>query len=174
MGFLVLSCPGLLAQERWVYRYDGSASGPDEAHSIVAGLDGNLYSAGYSAGSGTDHDFTVISLSPDVGVEEKPEPGSRMAAWPERSRGQARLQLSVSPTPALGSVNIHYCLPRAAEVRLAVYDASGSRVATLVEGKLGAGAHKVRWETDNIPAGIYFCRLRTVNLTATRRLVVFK
>jgi uncharacterized delta-60 repeat protein len=54
--------------ERWVYRYDGPGSGRDEANSIILGSDDNLYAAGYSVGSGTDYDFTVVSLT-DSGSE---------------------------------------------------------------------------------------------------------
>jgi hypothetical protein len=51
-----------LGIERWVYRYNGPGNWLDAANSIVQGLDGNLYAAGYIAGSGTGKDFTVISL----------------------------------------------------------------------------------------------------------------
>jgi hypothetical protein len=50
--------------ERWVYRYNGPANESwDYAYSLVYGADGNIYIAGYSVGSGTFYDFTVISLS---------------------------------------------------------------------------------------------------------------
>ena len=51
--------------ERWVYRYNGPGNGADWANSVVYGLDGNVYAAGVSAGSGTAQDFTVISLTAD-------------------------------------------------------------------------------------------------------------
>jgi len=54
--------------ERWVYTYNGSENGDDEAYSIVYGSDGNLYVAGYSEGSGTSFDFTIISLT-NTGTE---------------------------------------------------------------------------------------------------------
>jgi hypothetical protein len=54
-------------EERWVYRYDGPGSGEDRAYSIVSGADGNLYAAGYSTGSGTHDDFTVIGLTSSGG-----------------------------------------------------------------------------------------------------------
>jgi uncharacterized delta-60 repeat protein len=64
VGFLVLLSSSLLAQrERWVYRYNGPGNGGDGARSIVTGLDGNLYAAGRSQGSGTGYDFVVISLT---------------------------------------------------------------------------------------------------------------
>jgi uncharacterized delta-60 repeat protein len=49
--------------ERWVYRYDSAGQSYDEAFSLVAGADGNIYAAGLSTDSGTGIDFTVISLT---------------------------------------------------------------------------------------------------------------
>jgi hypothetical protein len=65
--FAVLSLSSSGA-ERWVYVYDGPASGEDWANSIVMGPDGNLYAAGYSLGSGTEYDLTIVSLA-DSGAE---------------------------------------------------------------------------------------------------------
>ena len=53
--------------ERWVYRYDGPASKWDRAYSIVTGSDGNIYAAGWTEGSGTSDDFTVVSLTDSGG-----------------------------------------------------------------------------------------------------------
>lgn len=49
--------------EKWVYRYNGPGNGEDEATAVVYGLDGNIYAAGNTTGSGTETDFTVISLN---------------------------------------------------------------------------------------------------------------
>ncbi len=49
--------------ERWVYRYNGPGNDWDFAYSIVYGSDGNIYAGGWSCGSGTYSDFTVISLT---------------------------------------------------------------------------------------------------------------
>jgi YD repeat-containing protein len=48
----------------WTYIYDGPVNySDDQAKSIVYGTDGNIYAAGYrEATSGTNYDFTVISL----------------------------------------------------------------------------------------------------------------
>jgi len=48
--------------ERWVYRYNGTGNGPDEATSIDYGLDGNIYVAGYCFGVSSYQDFIVTSL----------------------------------------------------------------------------------------------------------------
>jgi hypothetical protein len=67
-GLLPLFVSTLFAQERWVYRYNGSGNHDDEAVSIVVGSDGNLYAAGYSDEGMTYCDFTVVSLT-DSGTE---------------------------------------------------------------------------------------------------------
>ena len=51
--------------ERWVYRYNGTANYVDNAFSIAYGLDGNIYAAGFTftfAAGVTD--FIVVSLTP--------------------------------------------------------------------------------------------------------------
>jgi uncharacterized delta-60 repeat protein len=54
----------LLAQiENWVYRYNGSANSTDGAYSVVYGLDGNVYAAGASQGTGTSVDVIIVSLA---------------------------------------------------------------------------------------------------------------
>jgi hypothetical protein len=47
----------------WTYQYDGGASSYDGANSIVYGLDGNIYAAGYSSGLGGEWLLTVASLT---------------------------------------------------------------------------------------------------------------
>ncbi len=50
--------------ENWRYIYDGPTGGYDEAYSIVCGPDNAVYAAGYSGGSGTGRDYTVIMMKP--------------------------------------------------------------------------------------------------------------
>lgn len=65
MALLVLLSGVLVAQERWVYRYDGPANAYDAAQSVAMGPDGNVYVAGWSyADMEGNYDFAVVSLSP--------------------------------------------------------------------------------------------------------------
>ncbi len=61
--FIVISLNKDTGDTNWVYRYNGPADSGDVANSLVYGDDGNLYAAGYSRGSGTGSDWTVISLT---------------------------------------------------------------------------------------------------------------
>jgi len=68
--FLVISLT-TAGDTNWTYQYNGSVNDEDNTESIVYGGDGNIYIAGYSRGYDYSADFMVISLSPDLGVEEK-------------------------------------------------------------------------------------------------------
>lgn len=65
--FLVISLNKDTGDTNWVYQYNGPGNSGDKAYSIVCGLDGNLYAAGYSVVN-IRADFTIISLTPS-GVE---------------------------------------------------------------------------------------------------------
>ncbi|RMG38032.1 MAG: T9SS C-terminal target domain-containing protein [Methanobacteriota archaeon] len=63
------------------------------------------------------------------------------------------------PNPFNPSTTIQFSLPEAMEVRLAVYNALGQEVATLVEGRLSNGIHHYLWDAGDMPSGVYFYRL---------------
>jgi len=65
--FLVISLNKNTGDTNWVYQYNGSGDSGDRAYSIVWGMDGNIYAAGYSVVN-IRADFTIISLTP-TGVE---------------------------------------------------------------------------------------------------------
>jgi len=80
------------------------------------------------------------------------------------------------PNPAVGEFNLQYELARAGTVDLAVYDATGRRVAQLRDGYVDAGAHLERWPlpaSGTPPApGIYFARLVVGSQASTVKLVL--
>jgi hypothetical protein len=147
--------------ERWVYQYDGIDSMANEANSLVMGSDGNLYAAGFTWGSGTAEDFTVISLGPGVGVEE------RLDRAPIRG---FHLRQN-SPNPLHNSTAISYSLPAATDVTLAIYDITGRVVETLVSETQQPGIHEVRWNRRDNPSGVYFYRLEAGESVGTRKMV---
>jgi len=68
-------------------------------------------------------------------------------------------------------------LPAPRRVALAVYDVSGRRVASLFDGWLGGGAHRLSWGglgDDGAPAkaGLYLVRLSGEGISITRRLAL--
>jgi endonuclease/exonuclease/phosphatase family metal-dependent hydrolase len=79
-----------------------------------------------------------------------------------------------SPNPFSRSTLFAFDLPEEANVSLAIYDATGRRVADLASGERPAGRYQVRWTSraDAVHAGIYFARFTTPGLARTVRLVL--
>jgi len=80
------------------------------------------------------------------------------------------------PQPFSASVRLVYGLAKAGNVSLAMFDASGRRVKTLIDGEQKAGEWSVTWNgTDDsrrmLPRGTYFCQLRVGEFTALRKMV---
>jgi hypothetical protein len=79
------------------------------------------------------------------------------------------------PNPFTRGTQIRFTLSRESEARLTVFDVTGRRVATLVDGELPAGDHSYWWDgrTDlgRNAGGVYFYRLETDGFSQTRKMV---
>lgn len=78
------------------------------------------------------------------------------------------------PNPFHEVTSISYELPKADEVRLAVYNQQGQQVAVLAQGTQSVGKHTVQWQRKGLPAGVYFYTLTTGSARPlTKRLVIY-
>jgi 5'-nucleotidase / UDP-sugar diphosphatase len=78
------------------------------------------------------------------------------------------------PNPFNPSTTIRYALPERSNVTLAVFNALGQRVTTLVRGEEEAGVHDVVFDAALLSSGVYFYRLTAGNFAETKKLVVAK
>ncbi len=83
------------------------------------------------------------------------------------------------PNPFNPTTTIRYSLPRRADVTLAVFNALGQKIATLVSGSRPAGSHQAVWDGtnangDEVSAGVYFYRLEAGDFVASRKMVLLK
>ena len=79
------------------------------------------------------------------------------------------------PNPFNPKTTIRFALPRAAQVTLTVHDASGRRVASLLDAaQQPAGFHSLEWDAGDQASGVYFCRIRAGEFGATRKMVLIK
>ena len=78
------------------------------------------------------------------------------------------------PNPFNPSTTIRVVLPRSGRAHLAVFDALGRTVATLLDGELPAGIHHVRFYADNLPGGVYYYRLQAKTFTESKKLILLK
>ena len=89
------------------------------------------------------------------------------------------LMLSPAPNPAVGEATLTFALAQAGEAELSIYSVDGRRVRTLARGRREAGAHHMIWRGEDdagrtVAPGVYWARLKTSNLTFSRRLVFLR
>jgi hypothetical protein len=78
----------------------------------------------------------------------------------------------VRPNPLGGTGWVRYDLPLAGPVELALHDATGRRVALLVNETQRAGRHRVRLDGGRLAAGVYWLRLRAADRTLTGKVII--
>ena len=83
------------------------------------------------------------------------------------------------PNPFNPTTEIRFTLSDPGQVSLQVYDILGRKVATLVDGQLGAAAHTVTWNGrddagQSVASGTYLYRLDTSGFSQTRTMTLIK
>lgn len=68
------------------------------------------------------------------------------------------------PNPFQSTITLPYTLAKEAKITIAIYDALGRRVHTLLDKKQGMGDYSIRWHGQddtgkNLPNGVYFVNL---------------
>jgi uncharacterized protein (DUF362 family) len=91
-----------------------------------------------------------------------------------------RLELGNNyPNPFNPATTIPYFLPRAGRAELAVYDARGARICTLVDRQLPGGAHQSRWDGRDdrgreAASGVYFYYLSAGDARQVGRMLLLR
>ena len=85
----------------------------------------------------------------------------------------AAFGVSVEPNPMRDGGAVSFDLPHRSPVTVTVVDTRGRTVATLFEGTLEAGAHRIGCDVAGLlPPGIYFCSVRAGEVISAGRIVV--
>lgn len=87
----------------------------------------------------------------------------------------ARIWLGANyPNPFNPATAIPFSLPADMHITLRVYNILGQHVATLVNGRMSAGNHEVRFDASNISSGHYVYRLETEEGMLTSQMLLIK
>ncbi len=83
------------------------------------------------------------------------------------------------PNPFNPQTLISFDMPASGSARLEIYSLAGKRIATLVDGEVGAGRHEEVWNGRDdagrqVPSGVYFYRLQTREFSDSKRMVLLK
>ncbi len=78
------------------------------------------------------------------------------------------------PNPFNPSTHINYQIPEDGFVSLVIYNALGEKVTTLVDQHQTSGKYRVKFVANNLPSGIYFCRLRSNGFNSIKKMILTK
>ncbi len=78
------------------------------------------------------------------------------------------------PNPFNARTTISYNLPGESDVRIEITDILGRIVDVLVDEKQVAGTHKLTWDADDKPSGIYFYRIKAGEFSRARKMILLK
>jgi hypothetical protein len=97
--------------------------------------------------------------------------GELVAAAPSAFRLEA-----ARPNPSRGDATIQFDVPVEGPARLEIFDVSGRRVATVVNGRLAPGRYSPTWDGRDTTgrraaAGVYFVRLDAPAFRDTKKMV---
>ena len=87
------------------------------------------------------------------------------------------IQYSLSqnyPNPFNPTTTLEFSLPQNSFVTLKVFNVLGKEVATLVNGPVEAGKHKLNFDASNLNSGVYFYKIEADNFVDTKKMILLK
>ena len=147
----------------WLVPYDDLGAGRFTAEDHAAALG--------TAGAVT---YTLYGREGDESWQLLRSESLAVAGVPQRTA-----LLPAHPNPFNPQVTIPFSLGAAGPARLAIYDVSGRRVATLVDGTRPAGPQSAVWQGRDesgrsLGSGVYFVRLEAPGHSETQKLVLMR
>ena len=78
------------------------------------------------------------------------------------------------PNPFNPTTTINFTLGQASDVKLAVYNVLGQKVATLLDEHMSAGSYPIVFNASKLASGVYFYRLDAGNFTSIKKMMLLK
>ena len=154
-----------------VYRADGSSDNFRIMSTVEAPSDGNFTYVDASAAAGRSYTYKIGVIDGD---------GEFFSQTANVKLPGARVELSQNvPNPFNPTTTIRFSLPSSERVALAVYNANGALVRTLVNDVKERGDHNITWDGRDmsgnpVSSGVYFYRLSAGKFSESKKMVLLK
>ncbi len=135
------------------------------------------FAEGDESGGVHNHNYTKALLNKAIenadyiltGVENTPAIVKNFALYQNYPNPFGDAPNGINPV-----TNIKYEIPKSTKVTIEVFDILGNKIATLFNGYLSAGVYHTHFNASNIPAGVYFYRMKAGNFEMAKKLVLLK
>lgn len=84
------------------------------------------------------------------------------------------VSLNVYPNPSNGNVTFNFKLNETEKVQIVVYDLEGNIVKQITNVKYNTGVNNVQVSLDDLPAGVYSCKMTTKDVVINKKLTLVK
>lgn len=78
------------------------------------------------------------------------------------------------PNPFNPSTTITFSIPESGNVSVEIFNVTGQKVKTLVNGFMSAGEHSVKWDANGFSAGVYFYKVKSGKFERTMKMTLLK
>lgn len=78
------------------------------------------------------------------------------------------------PNPFNSETTIEFEVPDDGDVKLEVFNILGGKLRTLIEKRLKRGVYQITFNAENLPSGIYFYQLKSLNRVITKKMIFLK
>ena len=152
---------------KWSAKYADPSCNKNIATNIACDQEGNVFVTGYKTDDNKSIITTIKYSSTPTSVNDS------------KNKAADYVLDQNYPNPFNPSTTIRFALLRQDFVSLHIIDLLGRRVRTLVENELAVGEHSVVWDGRDekgieMPAGIYFARLRAGDEMRTIKLLLVR
>ena len=82
--------------------------------------------------------------------------------------------LNIKQNPIYKTGVLNFTLPKASDVEITLYDATGRMVSKLASGKFSAGSHTVTLNASKLTNGVFFVHMKADNFNTVKKVIVLR
>ncbi|MCI0448775.1 MAG: SBBP repeat-containing protein [Chlorobi bacterium] len=151
--------------EQCIARYNGQGNTFDLASALAVDALGNIYVTGRSTQTGGSIITTIKYVLVPVSVQGQNT---------EIPLGFSLEQNYPNPFNPMTKIRFNVASVLRTDIKLVIYDITGSEIAVLVNQPLQPGTYEAEWDGSNYPTGIYFYRITAGDYNETKKMMFIK
>lgn len=125
-----------------------------------------------------DNNYTILvsdKNGSNIIAESNPfEIGMPVGVNYDVKQTEVQAEIITSPNPASDNVLINLTLNKSDYVNLAVFDELGNLKRIIVDTYLSEGMYNIPLSTLDLPQGVYYCLMRTINYSIVNKIIVIR
>ena len=121
-------------------------------------------SNGWTGDPGKEEEITIVNTTIWLAISNSTVGVNNISVIP--------VKFEVYPNPLNGNGRIKYLLDESGYVSLDLYDITGKLVKNVFRGQADQGLNIAYFNSNDMPEGLYFCRLASDHLVQTQKVVI--